>query len=42
MKIVIEEFGGALAYAVAGGGMIGIFCLYITYNNLSFLQNVTG
>ena len=29
MKIVIEEFGGALAYAVAGGGMIVIFCLIL-------------
>lgn len=25
MRIVIEEFGGAVVYAIAGGGMLGIF-----------------
>ncbi len=22
----MEEFGGAIVYAIAGGGLIGIFC----------------
>lgn len=25
MRTVIEEFGGAVIYAIAGGGMLGIF-----------------
>lgn len=25
MKIVIEEFGGAVIYVIAGGGVLGIF-----------------
>lgn len=25
MKYVVEEFGGAIIYALAGGGMLGIF-----------------
>lgn len=25
MKSVIEEFGGAVIYVIAGGGMLGIF-----------------
>ncbi len=26
MNTIMEEFGGALVYAIAGGGLIAIFC----------------
>lgn len=25
MKSIVEEFGGAIIYAIAGGGVLGIF-----------------
>lgn len=34
MKTVIEEFGGAVVYVIAGGGMLGIF-LYLLETLLS-------
>lgn len=29
MKNILEEFGGAVIYVIAGGGFIGIFCLLL-------------
>lgn len=26
MKTILEEFGGAVIYIIAGGGFVGIFC----------------
>lgn len=26
MKVILEEFGGAVVYVMAGGGFLGIFC----------------
>lgn len=34
MKTVIEEFGGAVVYVIAGGGMLGIF-MYLLETLLS-------
>ena len=30
MIIIMEEFGGAVVYAIAGGGCLGIFCYLLS------------
>ncbi len=30
MKVILEEFGGSIVYAIAGGGFVGIFCYILT------------
>ena len=30
MKVIMEEFGGAVVYAIAGGGFLGIFCYLLS------------
>lgn len=30
MKVILEELGGSIVYAIAGGGFIGIFCLVLS------------
>lgn len=34
MKLVLEEFGGAVIYVIAGGGILGIF-IYLLETLLS-------
>ena len=26
MKVIFEEFGGAVVYVIAGSGLLGMFC----------------
>ncbi|EOS22234.1 hypothetical protein C806_03859 [Lachnospiraceae bacterium 3-1] len=30
MKIIFEEFGGAVVYVIAGGGFLSIFCYVLS------------
>lgn len=30
MKVILEEFGGAVVYVIAGGGFLGIFCYVLS------------
>lgn len=30
MRVILEELGGSVVYAIAGGGVIGIFCLILS------------
>lgn len=30
MKVILEEFGGAIVYVIAGGGFLSIFCYVLS------------